>query len=986
MFRRSTTAVVAALLLSPQFAFAGGAATTRWSTNLVAGSATHDATSLSRQTPQRVIIPEPPRGSPLPHAKPFVVPAVKPNHAFKPAGVTLRGPRILDGDALRAFLSEGRSDRAARRAGSHSTGVPAITSDAAPRSGVSKRNAAAGRSTGGAPTGPRRAISSLNDGTSGTGINPWWRYSEEDVPGAGHVMVNVGTGNLLIQADDLNVSYKGVSLAFRRTYNSQSLHDVNADDAPVSTSFGTGANPAIFGNRWTNTFDAHMTWDPSSNILTVYDIDGAAYKYVLNAAQTGWVSATAGQYATLAFDGSCGYLWTKKSGTIYYFWHPDVGNRCGAQNAAYGGRLYEIVGRNNYLAIRLTYSWDTGAATAGAKVSSIVAAAIDSAGTQKSATLAFGDVAGHRVLQSLTRPDGSTILYFYYDNGDLWFVDGVPNNSGTGPRWEGYASAVSPGGVPYMPYAVGPRWLGSNGTDGGYLAFGYQLGASVATTNLTQIDHIGYANPTISDGTNSGAIQPLMPPGLSTFASEFYTLGSGAATLRDTDGHSTNWVIDGAGRPTQTQECTNATSTQCTGAWLTSNETWDAANNLVSEVDPRGDETDYLYDPMGNTTAVGEPYTTTSQGSFRPTKLYDYDAYNNVVAYCDEKASHANGGRGDWRSAGPPSAGGPDALCATNGSSAHAVFTYLTYPAQTYEPYGELTAIRSPLGYTRTIGYDASKQGGMDYGLPTSVQGSTIAQTDGSRTPLQTMAYDASGNLICSLTDGNDRTTTTLLVYDALNRVVAVADPDDASVTNGCAKTPGIAGSAIVTRTTYFPNGQVATTTTPAEAAANVSTQFQYDLDGDVISEQRHFVAGAGPIQKWYDGADRLVEVQQPTDANDFYTFPMENALSLRLDSGRNGHDRIERTVSCIRRPVQDAGATAERRDHAAMERAGFGLRCLYRHLEPHVAGHGRHGLRCAGPRGDGVSQYRRRSDAGDEHLRRSRQRRPSVAEVQREQ
>ena len=398
------------------------------------------------------------------------------------------------------------------------------------------------------------------------------------MPGAGHVMVNVGTGNMLIQADDLNVPYKGVSLAFRRTYNSQSLHDVNADDAPVSTTFGTGANPAMFGNRWTNTFDAHMTWDPPSNILTVYDIDGAAYKYTLNAAQTGWVPATPGQHATLTFDGACGYLWTKKSGTIYYFWHPDVGNRCGAQYAAYGGRLYEIVGRNNYVAIRLTYSWDGGSAIAGAKVSAIVAAAIDSAGTQKSATLAFGDVAGHRVLQSLTRPDGASILYFYYDTGDLWAVDGLPNNSGTGPSWEGYASAVSPGGVPYMPYAVGPRWLGAGGADGGYLAFGYQFGTSAATTNLTQIDHIGYANPTIPDGTNSGPIQPSLPSGLTTFSSEFYTLGSGAATLRDTDGHMTNWVIDGVGRPTQTQVCTAATNqgTQCTGTWLVTNQTWDA--------------------------------------------------------------------------------------------------------------------------------------------------------------------------------------------------------------------------------------------------------------------------------------------------------------------------------------------------------------------------------------------------------------------------
>jgi hypothetical protein len=130
----------------------------------------------------------------------------------------------------------------------------------------------------------------------------------------------------------------------------------------------------------------------------------------------------------------------------------------------------------------------------------------------------------------------------------------------------------------------------------------------------------------------------------------------------------------------------------------------------------------------------------------------------------------------------------------------------------------------------------------MDYGFPTSVRGDTIAQSDGARTPLQTITYDAVGNVVCASNDGNDTTTTSVLVYDSLNRVIALGDPDDASATNAyCSKTPGIAGSAIVTRTTYFPNGQVATTQTPAEAAANVSTQLQYDLDGNVTERAASF-------------------------------------------------------------------------------------------------------------------------------------------------
>ena len=65
VFRRSVASVVAALLLSPQYA-AAGAMTARWSTNGVAGPVSHDAIMVSTQTPtQRIVIPEPPRRPPL---------------------------------------------------------------------------------------------------------------------------------------------------------------------------------------------------------------------------------------------------------------------------------------------------------------------------------------------------------------------------------------------------------------------------------------------------------------------------------------------------------------------------------------------------------------------------------------------------------------------------------------------------------------------------------------------------------------------------------------------------------------------------------------------------------------------------------------------------------------------------------------------------------------------------------------------------------
>jgi YD repeat-containing protein len=331
----------------------------------------------------------------------------------------------------------------------------------------------------------------------------------------------------------------------------------------------------------------------------------------------------------------------------------------------------------------------------------------------------------------------------------------------------------------------------------------------------------------------------------------------------------TNWVIDGFGRPTQTQECTASASQgqQCTGQWLIGNENWDAANNLVSSVDARGSETDYVYDANGNLVAVGEPQVTTSEGRFRPTLLYDYDSSNNVVAFCDETQTHR--AAADWVAAPSPS----DSLCSS--AAANVPHLRLTYAYPASEPAGELVSVVSALGYSRQVSYDPAQQGGSDFGLPTAVTGDTFTQTDGtSVTPKRSSWYDATGNLRCySVGSGIWQ-----FAYDSLGRVTSSADPDDSSAnaSSACGKTSGQAGWNTQTTATYFPDGSRQSEQTPSERAVGVSSTFTYDPDGDVTSETAHHgcvsgVCSAGVTKKWYDGADRLVEVAEPHDANDYY-------------------------------------------------------------------------------------------------------------------
>ncbi len=816
----------------------------------------------ARKSPQRILVP-----APAPRAPMALPPAASIHRAVSrdvrvAHGAPGRVPRMLQPREIDRVLTAAR-ERATRTSGPGRQHVEPQASRATThgdlRSGAPSKSAV-------------RATKSVNAG-AGTGINPWWRYQEQKAAGGGHVMVNVGTGNMLLQENDMAVPHKGMSLAFRRTYNSQSQHDVAGTD---------GTEPSMYGNGWTSTFDAHLSGSTTGTI-SVWDIDGARYDYTLAADGVTRV-APPGQYATLVSDGGCGYMWTKKSGTTYYFWTPDGAGPCASwwypQYGAYAGRTYQIIGRNRNTYITFYYSWDNGNSAVGGKISQVQA--VTESGMTATAT--FADVSGHRLLQSLVYPDGVTSAVYGYDAaGDLTSV-GEPSYDAAGDRpYHGFGYQALGSGM-IMYYVTSARW---NGSDGGYMLFGF-LGSSLTSSTLSTIGHVALVNPAIPDGTNAGQLQSGYATGAVQYNSEWYGTGGTNPWFHDSDGHSTNWVVDSLGRPTQTQECSEMSGWTCTGVWLVSNQTWDSLNNLWTQTDPRGNQTGYIYDPSGNTIAIGEPVTTTSQGTFKPTKIYDYDTHNNIVGYCDENESHAKGA--DWT--GPyASVYANDALCATYGPSvAHWQATY-SYPSN--EPFGEMTVVTTPLGYHRTLQYNATPQAGADYGLPTDVIGDAITQNDGtSRQPHQAFVYDANGNVVCYQSNANDVSTTSIMTYDALGRVIAGADADDASTSHAfCNKTPSLPGSTIVTHRTYNADGSIASQQTPSEAAAGVATQFTYDADGNTTSVFQHYAYVAGgtappPTTKWYDGADRLVEVAYPHDASDYYSFAFMERYFYDLSQG----------------------------------------------------------------------------------------------------
>ncbi len=633
-------------------------------------------------------------------------------------------------------------------------------------------------------------------------------------------MANVGTGNFIVQADDVTIKERGIDLAFRRTFNSQSQHNASNSD---------GAGYGVYGNGWTNPYDAHIGYTAQTNTISVYDIDGERCDWSASG-QGAWIPCAGHQGETLAWDGGCGYAWTKKNGTLYEFWEPFAA--CGTP-PGYWGRLAGIFSRNKNNYIVLGYTWKTTAPSME-DIASITVQHVDG----HALVMNFASVAGNTELSSITRPDGAVITYQYDSLGNLIEVNRPGNNS---------ASVIPEtyqviGGK--MANITSPRWVlsywatGGAPTDGDYLTLGYSGNA------ISQIYESGTMNFIPNDGTST-PLQPTIATGQTTWRSTTFSgWGSGVTTMTDSDGHATNWTTDGAYRVTQEAEYNGS-------QYLVDSSAWNAANELTAEVNPNGRETDYAHDTNGNLVAAAMPQVASSNGTFRPTVLASYDAFNNVTASCDPNASNALGL--NWTGSGPTPT---DSLCPSTSTLANRV----NYSYPSYEPFGEVAQTfgpatnSNPSGYRQDYYYSPSAQGGIDYGLATSIIGSSTSSAGSAISQFNgTFSYDIYGNLIQS----SNGVGTISLAYDSLNRLIAATDAD-----------------GYASHQSYFADGSVSSTATAAQQAANLPVTYTYDADGDETSVTHQFGNIAGTTTKWYDGADRLVEAEEPKDKNDYFTYP----------------------------------------------------------------------------------------------------------------
>lgn len=706
--------------------------------------------------------------------------------------------------------------------------------------------------------------------TSTTGAYPWSTFYGGQLPGQGRYLFNVGNGNLLVSTTDVDVPSRGLNLAFRRTYNSQSQHDANNTDASV---------PSNYGDGWTSTFDAHLAYH-GSNVISVYDTDGTRIDY--QADQYGnWIPSK-GVYATIKWDGSCGYQWFKPNGTVYYFYSPDLNESTTCKtstqgtfpkNSAYGGRLYQIWGRNYNNSITLTYSWSNGDASNPANLTGI--AATHSDGDKLVLVFGPGNTGGPPELQSITRPDNLVINYYYdaVTGTTLSAVDLPAGLSSTRRVRYAYKSTGAPHMLDYTQSPQSYQPVGNPEDGGDATHFGYD-----SSNRLTQTYDVGTVNFTPSDGTNT-ALQSGAS-GAQTWTTS--NIGWGSTTqLADTLGHNIQWTTDGSPfwHVTRAQRWTSNPAGQ--GIWEVTGFTWDAINNLVATIDPRGMlgatpdptyETDYAYDSNGDLTERALPSGTLNNGTYRPTYLISYDSNHNVIATCDPVKSNSKGL--NWTGPAITSA----TPCPSEAGAAQYVWTTPS-PSPTGvpspEPHGELSKITTPNGYSTAISYSPANEGSgnLDVGLPTSIQGQSMSQSSDSstptRTPTETIKYDAYGDIV-SDDSGNGAKR---YAYDTMHRRITVTDADTVA-SYSCYNNDGtVFYTETASQHAAEPSAPApciaplpSTVTPPPKAVA-----FTYDGDGNQITETHHYGNINGTTHRWYDAADRLVEEQLPLDTT---TFP----------------------------------------------------------------------------------------------------------------
>jgi RHS repeat-associated protein len=447
-------------------------------------------------------------------------------------------------------------------------------------------------------------------------------------------------------------------------------------------------------------------------------------------------------------------------------------------------------------------------------------------------------------------------------------------------------------------FDVGGRLTSLEDRNGNALSFTHtgSLLTSITDTVGRQIDL------TYTDGLLTGLSGPQ-----SLSAGYGYDPNGRLASVTDVRGKTSSYTYDGGGRLATIVDPNNHTvvtntygpdgrvSEQVDARELHSTYAWDAAtetstftdarggewvdvyhdNVLVSQTDPLGNQTRYVYDAQLNTILVTNPrgsasamtydanrnlLTRSAGGLGYPAEEWTYNARNDVETYLD--------GRGNTTTYAYDSAGNLISIMAPLSAATE----FGRDPAGT----GLLVSLTDPRDKTTTFGYDAD------------------ANQDRTTTPLgnvTTMTYDDAGRMLTlveprgNVVGADPLQYTTTFTYDEAGNLLTTTDP----LSNLTTRTYDNVGNPL----TITDANQHTTTYAYDEAnhlaavtdAKNGVTAYTYDNVGNLLTrtDAKLHVTSYG-----YDLANRLTSTTAPLNRTWTIGYDAAGNATSRIDANQN--------------------------------------------------------------------------------------------------
>lgn len=657
--------------------------------------------------------------------------------------------------------------------------------------------------------------------------------------------INVTTGNMYTQQEDLAYPSAFARFAFTRTYNSQSTYngplglgwthpfDFELKELrPGVIRVRNGAGNVRFYELVTGSPDTYQVAAPARDTSTLvkntggftetekdglrrlYDTQGRLLSITTRAGWTTTLTYSSGRLSTVTDPGGRTLTFTYTDGRL---------TRVDGPGGLFAQYVYDSQGRlvtvTDGMGTRWTYTYSDATPSRLTSVqdanghlveehtydgSGQVIATTGAEGV-KALTLAYLDGSHTRVTDSLGRVTAYTFGVF----GDLPLITQI----------EGPCPCGTPDST--FTYDAQGRRLTQTDARGNTTAFEYDaqgnltkrtdpLGQATAFTYnafgqvLTTTDPTGATTTFSYDGTTGFLLQVTDALGhTTTLAPDAHNLPGAITNPR---GHTTAFSYADTGLLSAITDPTGATRTFAyddAGRLRTATDalrgstayTYDARGKLLTVTDPVGALSQFAYDPAGNRVVLTDP-------NGRQT-TYSYDAANRLTAVTDP----------------------------AQGTTAYA-----------YDSERNLLSLTDAKGQTTTFAYDNHNR---------------LARRTDSLGKSETFTYDAVGNL----TARTDRKGQTIgYAYDALNRLTEKALPDGATAAYACDPLGRLLGATDPNGSlsfTYDSLGRVLTTTSQDSRALT----YTYDSVGNRLGLQDE----TGSLTSYaYDPRDLLMAISDP--------------------------------------------------------------------------------------------------------------------------